>query len=504
MDQTSSSNLSTAITISSAFLNNTAPSGGAIHIITSSNNISIHNSLFEGNAAPSGESTDPLIAEGGAITIVDIAGTSASQLQLTNSTIQHNWADLGSGGVSLDGVQGLLVQSCIFLNNSAVTDPDYAGPGALSFTATCHRAAAQVKSGATEPVLLACQAGFVDSVFQDNFAAVDGAVLLTQNGFLVYMTTTRFATNQALWGTGAISMLQAALDAAGSILLMSEMLFQGNEVTNQTSDTKLDTYNSGAIYLSDVSCFAVVDSNFDSNTGWSFITGVGALNVDKLAGDPEECYRQTKASLPPSLSFYPELFDPTHLLVSTPDQPDGYLQATSADIRNTSFTNHYGGLAGCIELGRSFDPNATFSYCTFHNNTSAGPAGSLMSWLGPYLLVTQCNFTDQHADYDGGAIYTKRAGLEVNGSHFQNCSATRSGGAMATEKAQLIITHSSVRDSSAGPQGGGVAACVACAAVVFTQSDFFNNTSDNVGGVLKADTDTRVIVFKQVQAIGNR
>ena len=505
INQTSTREANTSITISGKFCSNTSPFGGAVFIVPVNNAINIHDSLFEGNAAPQSlELTDDPYGsgEGGAINILPAAVTraSTSTMMLTDSIFQDNWAWIDSGGVSVGGVQNMSVQSCTFTNNTSVTDR----AGALSFAAICQTEALQSNDDkAWQPDPLACQVGIVDSTFRDNVAALDGAVWLSTNGFLSFMTNTSFNSNTAQWGAGALDVEPVTENAQASIFMMSDMLFNNNTVTNETSHMS-SNYNAGAVYLEGLLCAAVINSTFYSNRGNSTSLGIGALNSIRLLGSAEDCLTQTSVPLPRGFHQQPQLFDPTHMLVSSPDNPEGYPEPTAMDIRQSSFIQNYGGLAGAISFTASNDNNATISYCTFVNNACGRSGGAFISWFGPATYVTQSLLTDMYASWDGGAILVKECDVTVNGSVIQDCIAGRSGGAIAAQQSNVLVLQSTVSDNTAGSQGGGAVACTACPAAVLYDSVFSNNTSNGVGGVLAADADTKVISITYVQADGNR
>lgn len=506
INQTSTLESYTSITISGKFYSNTSPFGGAIIIVPFNNAINIHDSLFEGNAAPQSlELTDDPYGsgEGGAINILPTAVTRAknSTMVLTNSVFQDNWAWIDSGGVSVGGAQNMSVQSCTFTNNTSVAN--YAG--ALSLAAICQTEALQSNDDkAWQPDSLACQVGIVDSTFHDNFAAFHGAVWLSTSGFLSYMTNTTFNGNRAQWGAGALNVEPVTGNAQASIFMMSNMLFYNNTVMNQTSyDTRSD-YNAGAVYLEGLLCAAVINSTFHGNRGNSANSGIGALSLIRLLGSAEDCLKETSVPLPLGFQQRPQLFDPTHMLLSSLDSPEGYPEPTAMDIRQSFFTYNYGGLAGAIAFTKSNDNNATISYCSFLNNTSGRSGGAFSSWFGPTTYVTQSLLTDMYASWDGGAILVKESSVTVNGSIIQGCTAGRSGGAIAAQQSSVLVLQSNVTDNTAGAQGGGAVACTACPAAVLYDSVFNNNTSNGVGGVLAADADTKVMSLTYVQADGNR
>ena len=182
------------------------------------------------------------------------------------------------------------------------------------------------------------------------------------------------------------------------------------------------------------------------------------------------------------------------------------------EIENSTFLNLYANLtAGAIAL-KKID-GATIRNCTFINVSSEKNAGAIFTdaysaseasiaieicdsnfvncssqfggailQLEANLTINNCNFTDNHALFDGGAIYTSWTKLTVRNSRFKNNSGLFDGargsfgGAIYSDATLLKLYDCEFKDNSA--QSGG--------AIYLYDSDyriennlFANNTNQN-------------------------
>jgi predicted outer membrane repeat protein len=82
--------------------------------------------------------------------------------------------------------------------------------------------------------------------------------------------------------------------------------------------------------------------------------------------------------------------------------------------------------------------------------------GGLFTQSSASVVLTNCNFTDNHGS-DGGAVHSEIGGVRLNYCSLTGNSATGTGGAIFAEgDGQLVVNHCTVSSNSATYGGGGI------------------------------------------------
>jgi CSLREA domain-containing protein len=137
----------------------------------------------------------------------------------------------------------------------------------------------------------------------------------------------------------------------------------------------------------------------------------------------------------------------------------------------------------------------TISGLTFANGNSGnwyggGISNSTISG-GSQLRVSNCQFSSNHSEGDGGAIYNSGE-LTISGCDFSGNSA-HSGGAIASSFGSASITGSSFSENTARDDGGAVSATNENTLdVIF--STFKDNEANSEGGAIYSDHDSPLTV----------
>ncbi|OED30329.1 C1 family peptidase [Methanosphaera sp. WGK6] len=141
-----------------------------------------------------------------------------------------------------------------------------------------------------------------------------------------------------------------------------------------------------------------------------------------------------------------------------------YLCESSANINNTYFTNNTAltDIGGAIYVNNS---NMLINNSHFTNNTALmGGAIIIHNGTGsdenftqtPYnSTIIRTTFTNNTAQYDGGAIYDIYSNLVIKTSTFIDNTA-RSGGAIYTDNLKLTITGTTFTKNTATKYGGAI------------------------------------------------
>lgn len=491
--------------ISSNFSNHSAVNGAAVAISPFQANLMFLDSHFTHNIASSPEPKTH-IGQGGGVSIIPdaITRSSNSSLSLMRTTFTDNKADLG-GGLGVAGVSNMSMQSVVFSNNNATGTG-----GGLTIESICTSPGVTLNSDdAFQLPQRACSITITDSVFTDNTAWNAAGAYIQADGYESSWVNTNFTNNQALFMAGGLVYNQVIDNNIGSVVLMADMLFRNNSITGSTTNhisLPGDVAGAGGFWADALLCLAIVRSTFDSNNGrarFNF-TGftAGAMAVSRLEGAPDVCYLQSQHALSHALTLTPHLFNPG---------PNFNVYSTSTytpsamDLRSNKFTSNEGNDAGAIYIHHSNINNMTIANSNFSDNASGDVGGSISASSPPDIYILSCFFRNESASTDGGAFWVADARLVIKGASIQSCYAFTSGGAIsATSGSTVAVYDSDISSNWAGLQGGGAVSCVACELAVFNNTSFEDNTSLDVGGVLRADADTKAVAMQYVQASRNR
>ena len=133
------------------------------------------------------------------------------------------------------------------------------------------------------------------------------------------------------------------------------------------------------------------------------------------------------------------------------------------------------------------------------SNTDEGNGAAFLGWSGAAITVSNCVFSDNYAEYEGGAIWMDSdSTLTISNSTFTGNSSTDGGAIMMNSDTELVITGSRFTDNHAvgdidveDPEGGAIYAFQDLGMVLevleISNSTFTGNTSVEDGGAVYAD-----------------
>jgi|GEM_PF-4505116 len=108
------------------------------------------------------------------------------------------------------------------------------------------------------------------------------------------------------------------------------------------------------------------------------------------------------------------------------------------------------------------------------------------------IVVKHVHLLDNHADDEGGAIYSKGS-LRIEDSVFKNNVSERSGGAIHAHGDLEVERSTFERNESLGDKGGAIRAQEWSATVRFTDTQFTANTASDDGGAIYLQNDGAVL-----------
>lgn len=128
----------------------------------------------------------------------------------------------------------------------------------------------------------------------------------------------------------------------------------------------------------------------------------------------------------------------------------------SAVVDNCSFESNRAVKGGAIQIKvfeYDYRSNVTLINCNFTNNRASEQGGAVYSKYG-LTKIYNCNFEDNYCD-KGGAIYAKFATLTISDSSFKGNSA-QYGGALFLRTDRNYIDDSVFKSNKASVKGGAV------------------------------------------------
>ena len=157
-----------------------------------------------------------------------------------------------------------------------------------------------------------------------------------------------------------------------------------------------------------------------------------------------------------------------------------------SDMINCTFANNTAKTSGAAIY--SIGTILKLDNCTFTENLLNGVdayGGAVYSWD---CNITNCNFINNTATHDGGAIYLYSGSCELSNNIFVNNIAQRNGGAVYS------YTHINVYmcnfTNNVADSGGAI-----CASLDLSDCNFINNYATSDGGAINAPVPNKGVTF---------
>ncbi len=167
-----------------------------------------------------------------------------------------------------------------------------------------------------------------------------------------------------------------------------------------------------------------------------------------------------------------------------------YIEATEVHIENCNFSgNAHGAVRITSTIAQVID--------TKFNSNSALRGGAVT--VSGSTTFRECTFTNNQAQYSGGAIYTKFGNINIYDSELRNNSCGENGGAIYAEAGNVHIQSSELKYNSVTMQAGG-AIYASLADVFITTSELSHNQAGQTGGAIYSN---RVLSITNSKLINN-
>jgi len=408
------------------FVNNSAVSGGALHSADSSD-FHISSSIFERNSAFQGN--------GGALHIRKKDPETERSLSIVDSLFWNNFAEEGGGAISVsqwhDGE--VLISGSTFLENSVQIQS---------------RRGSSDASGGALHLIRSHDVEFttVDSVFESNTGNDGGAIYFSRIEGEFTFSRTQFRFNQAKGSTSSGGGMYIWTSDDDLELILEETIFDQNDadfsggaigvtghpfvidmISSQFLTNRARAGGGGAVDLGVMTSLSIENCTFGGNVAQMDFGG--ALKIP-----------DSRRSATISDSTFVNNSARSGGAICTEDDMNAV--ACSFD-RNTASE-----LGGAIYIATG--GNVQFGATTFRENIAIVGGGIYIAEIQQLEIEDRCNFTDNIADWYGGAIYVHCENTDelfrLTDSHFTRNNATFGGAVFfqIDEKEDGQVSHEHV------------------------------------------------------------
>ena len=159
-------------------------------------------------------------------------------------------------------------------------------------------------------------------------------------------------------------------------------------------------------------------------------------------------------------------------------------------LNNITFMNGNANSGGAIYHGDKNPIDLTIKNCNFKNNTAINDGGAVHLKSTGLIIMENNNFTNNIAGFEGGAIYSSGENMKILNSNFTANTAKTRGGAMSTGKNTEI--YNSIFENNHVSNYGGAISTGENSNV--NNSTFINNTAENSGGAINVKQDKAITI----------
>jgi uncharacterized repeat protein (TIGR01451 family) len=470
------------------FINNSAFDAGAIFSML---NLTINNSTFTQNNA---------LRYGGAIVVSDYNSYNNLNLIVTNSNFTLNTGPAFYGG-AIYSEENTTVINCNFTQNSA------GGAGAI------YAFKSNVSNSNFTENIASGDLAFGGAIFSDfdsisgcNFTgnmasgtnANGGAICYSKSIYAMptedsgIITDCNFTNNSATEYGGAICNI-----ASSSIYFYSHSLIYNCNFTNNTANSggAISNYEMGGLFhLSAANIVSNITScKFTNNTafdnGGAISNFCGSMSEGSIASTISDCVFNNNTARG-AHGYGGAISNICFLAVgSITNTIDG----CNFD-HNTADSATFGGIVCnmiCLGGGEDTSINSMLTNCNFTNNTASLDGGAILNyreWGSLNCIVNTCNFISNHAPLFGGAIYNYLGNLTVTNSNFTENSG-QDGGAIITN-GLCRISNSNFISNQASEHGGAIATLFGD--FTATNCNFIANSAHDGGAIYSRESSCEI------------
>ena len=400
----------------------------------------------------------------GNVTLLLSDTTYCRHIEVSDGTLTLNKITLTGHGSNGDGNGGIDSPGAVILNNCTISDCycqggyyDYSGGalyaegGATLTGCAFENNVADGSGGGVEGYESDINA--TDCTFTDNSAANGGGIHTDGSVSLVSCT---FSGNIGSYEDyGSTEGQGGAVYAYGNLSIIGSCSFNDNSAG----------WGGGAVYVGEnlsITGNSISNIAFSNNSagasGGAISAGNAVITFSSFTGN-------TAGNLGGAVYCY------------------GYTTLTNCTLSGNSAT---AGNGGAVFMDNGGSMTSILTNCSFTDNTAytdyiyeTGEGGAVYAY-GNFVL-TGCNFFDNYADSDGGAVYSEAVTV-VNCTLTGNTASSNDGGGIYAKNGDVVIIGCVMSENNAGNGGGGL--CISnCTNVSISDSTMSGNASSEGGGI---------------------
>ena len=425
----------------SQFIKNTAKNGAAIYTI---NSIQISNTLFKSNSASNLGSA--------------IYSTNKVAISRTNFTNNINTT------IYLSNSYKSSIHSSKFVSNKGKNGAAIFNNGhTLTVTKTYFQYNNATQQGGA--IYSKSKVIIANSTFKNNYAK-EGAGIYTKQSIEISLTL--FKKNSAKnIGAGIYSTAKITLSNTNFTSNINTAVFLSKLTTSTiNSGTFLsNTGNRGAAIHSNGSNIKITKTYFRNNKASGF---GGAIYTTGVISSVSNTFISNKGINGGAIYTTNILHVNNNKFASNNAKYSGggILTTGNLTVKNSKFTsNKVNNHGGSIYSSSNTPITTTIETSTFTSNSAGNAAGIYVYGKNKLTLtnsifqsnknralyiktntvtntIYNCNFTNNKANTNGGAIYTENSQIKINKTNFRNNIALQSGGAIYNKKGTINIVYS--------------------------------------------------------------
>ncbi len=299
------------------------------------------------------------------------------------------------------------------------------------------------------------------------------------------ITNTTFSNNIAIDGSaifnrGNITLINSTLSnnivqSYGGVIVNFGDIYILNSIVNNNS-----ALAGGAIFNQE-GTITLVNSTFYKNNakhaGVLYIEDEDDLNIINCSFISNNAFQQSNFYIKNCQSL--NIINSSFINNTASDSESIKILNSIVYMDNLLFVNNNGKTAGGFSLSNS---EAMIKNTRFYNNTANNGDGGAVHSLNSTLILSNCEFKNNHAKY-GAGICQLDGTIKLDNDTFTNNIVKYNGGALCIINAQTTITSSRFTNNTAYENGGAIYAQAINNAVI-ESSSFINNTAINDGGAI--------------------
>ena len=407
---------------------------------------------------------NPLAAVGGAIL------STSSNINIVGSWFEGNYAEMG-GAIFSELQSNVSISNSTFIGNLANSSFDH------SSTTYTYGGAVCIFDGGSITV--------ANSSFDNNSAIEGGAVYMNDGSITV--ANSSFDNNSAKCG-GAVNMDGGSITVANSFFDNNSAydggavcMSYGSIIVANSSFDNNSAEDGGAVYMED-SLITVVNSSFDNNSAED---GGAVYMEDSLITVANSSVNHNSATsrggvlcmFGGSITVGNSSFDNN----SAEDGGAVCMSGGSITVANSSFNHNSATNGGAVYM---YDSSITVVNSSFDNNSADGEGGVFHMDQSSAARIDGTTFRGNTANKNGGVVQMYQATIEITNGQCHNNSVMHNGGVISTSESNSKI--SGCFESNYAANDGGVISASQGNLTISEQSTFSYNTAHSDGGVIRA------------------